>query len=52
MLMRPSIRSGEPAGPCPLFKLHDGRLRSIRILSRVTVTQEFENPYQDKIEAR
>ncbi|HTM49492.1 MAG TPA: VIT and VWA domain-containing protein [Bryobacteraceae bacterium] len=41
---------GEPAGPCPLE--HTGVKAEISgFLSRVTVTQEFRNPYQEKIEA-
>src|SRR4051812_23834459 len=49
MLM--SVKSnGEPAGPCPL-KHTDVKADISGFISRVTVTQEFENPYQEKIEA-
>src|SRR2546426_8357682 len=41
---------GEPAGSCPL-KHTDVKADISGFLSRVTVTQEFENPYQEKIEA-
>src|SRR6266849_1924360 len=41
---------GEPAGPCPL-KHTSVKADISGFLSRVTVTQEFENPYQEKIEA-
>jgi Ca-activated chloride channel homolog len=41
---------GEPAGPCPL-KHTDVKAEISGFLSRVTVTQEFENPYREKIEA-
>lgn len=41
---------GEPAGPCPLK--HTGVQADISgFISRVTVTQEFENPYPEKIAA-
>ncbi len=41
---------GEPVGPCPL-KHTDVKAEISGFLSRVTVTQEFENPYHEKIEA-
>jgi Ca-activated chloride channel family protein len=41
---------GEPAGPCPL-KHTDVKAEISGFFSRVTVTQEFENPYHEKIEA-
>src|SRR6476661_5235189 len=41
---------GEPAGPCPL-KHTDVKADISGFLSRVTLTQEFENPFQEKIEA-
>ncbi len=41
---------GEPAGPCPL-KHTDVKAEISGFISRVTVTQEFENAYQEKIEA-
>jgi hypothetical protein len=41
---------GERAGPCPL-KHSDVMADISGFVSRVTLTQEFENPYQDKIEA-
>src|SRR5690242_8145779 len=41
---------GEPQGPCPLR--HTGVKAEISgFLGRVTVTQDFENPYAEKIEA-
>ncbi len=46
-----SVKSdGEPVGPCPL-KHTDVKAEIAGFLSRVTVTQEFENPYPEKIEA-
>src|SRR5215471_10965234 len=42
--------NGEPAGPCPL-KHTDVKADISGFISRVTVTQEFENGYQEKIEA-
>jgi Ca-activated chloride channel homolog len=41
---------GKPAGLCPL-KHTDVKASISGFLARVTVTQEFENPYEDKIEA-
>lgn len=42
--------SGKPAGECPLR--HTAvRAEVSGFISRVTVTQEFENPFADKIEA-
>ena len=41
---------GEVAGLCPL-KHTDVKAEISGFLSRVVVTQEFENPYKDKIEA-
>jgi hypothetical protein len=41
---------GKPAGDCPL-KHTAVKAEVSGFLSRVTVTQEFENPYPDKIEA-
>jgi len=38
---------GEPAGPCPL-KHTDVKADISGFISRVTVTQEFENPYKEK----
>jgi len=43
-------KKGEPQGACPL-KHTDVKAEITGFLSRVTVTQEFENPYQEKIEA-
>jgi Ca-activated chloride channel family protein len=40
----------KPAGLCPL-KHTDVKATITGFLARVTVTQEFENPFQDKIEA-
>jgi Ca-activated chloride channel family protein len=42
--------SGKPAGICPL-KHTDVKAEISGFLSRVVVTQEFENPFKDKIEA-
>src|ERR1051325_2983382 len=42
--------SGKPLGVAPL-KHTDVRAEISGFLSRVTVTQEFENPFKDKIEA-
>ena len=42
--------NGEPAGPCPL-KHTDVKADISGFISRVTVTQEFENAYHEKIEA-
>jgi Ca-activated chloride channel homolog len=42
--------SGRPAGECPL-KHTAVRAEVSGFISRVTVTQEFENPFEDKIEA-
>ncbi len=39
-----------PSGPCPL-KHTDVKAEISGFLARVTVTQEFRNPYPDKIEA-
>jgi Ca-activated chloride channel family protein len=41
---------GQPAGLCPL-KHTDVQAEISGFLGRVTVTQEFENPFEDKIEA-
>ncbi len=41
---------GRPAGQCPL-KHTDVKAEVSGFLSRVTVTQEFENPFKEKIEA-
>jgi hypothetical protein len=41
---------GKPVGECPL-KHTDVKAEVSGFISRVTVTQEFENPYADKIEA-
>ena len=41
---------GEALGPCPL-KHTDVKAAIAGPMARVTVTQEFENPYPDKIEA-
>ncbi len=41
---------GEPLGPCPL-KHTAVKAEISGFLSRVAVTQEFENPYHEKIEA-
>jgi Ca-activated chloride channel family protein len=43
-------QSGKPAGLCPL-KHTDVKAEISGFLSRVVVTQEFENPFKDKIEA-
>jgi|GEM_PF-383402 len=42
--------NGKPAGACPL-KHTSVRAEISGFLSRVTVTQEFENPFTEKIEA-
>jgi Ca-activated chloride channel family protein len=42
--------SGKPRGACPL-KHTDVRAEISGFLSRVVVTQEFENPFKEKIEA-
>jgi Ca-activated chloride channel family protein len=42
--------SGNPVGQCPL-KHTDVKAEISGFLSRVVVTQEFENPFKDKIEA-
>ncbi|HYP54479.1 MAG TPA: VIT domain-containing protein, partial [Pyrinomonadaceae bacterium] len=41
---------GEPAGPCPL-KRTEVRAEVSGFISRVTVTQDFHNPFGEKIEA-
>ena len=41
---------GQPAGPCPL-KHTEVKTEISGFLARVTVTQHFENPFPDKIEA-
>ena len=41
---------GNPAGPCPL-KHTEVKTEISGFLARVTVTQHFENPFADKIEA-
>jgi len=41
---------GETAGPCPL-KHTDVKTEISGFIARVTVTQQFENPFSDKIEA-
>ncbi|HEY0546960.1 MAG TPA: VIT and VWA domain-containing protein [Pyrinomonadaceae bacterium] len=43
-------KDGKPAGMCPL-KHTDVKAEISGFLSRVVVTQEFENPFKDKIEA-
>lgn len=43
-------KAGKPAGACPL-KHTDVKAEISGFLSRVTVTQEFTNPFPDKIEA-
>ena len=43
-------KAGKPAGVCPL-KHTDVKAEISGFLSRVTVTQEFTNPFPDKIEA-
>jgi len=43
-------RSGKPKGDCPLTHT-DVRAEVSGFISRVTVTQEFENPFEEKIEA-
>ena len=43
-------KSGKPAGQCPL-KHTDVKAEISGFLSRVTVTQEFTNPFPEKIEA-
>jgi Ca-activated chloride channel family protein len=42
--------SGKPAGPCPL-KHTEVKTEISGSLARVIVTQQFENPFPDKIEA-
>lgn len=42
--------AGQPVGDCPL-KHTDVKAEISGFISRVTVTQEFENPFDDKIEA-
>lgn len=42
--------NGKPAGQCPL-KHTEVKAEVSGFISRVTVTQEFENPFADKIEA-
>src|SRR5215207_1402687 len=43
-------KDGKPAGECPL-KHTDVKAQVSGFLSRVTVTQEFENNFPNKIEA-
>lgn len=43
-------RAGKPAGLCPL-KHTDVKAEISGFISRVIVTQEFENPFKEKIEA-
>ena len=43
-------KDGHPAGECPL-KHTEVKAQVSGFLSRVTVTQDFENPFPDKIEA-
>ena len=43
-------RDGQPRAECPL-KHTDVKAEISGLLSRVTVTQEFHNPFQEKIEA-
>jgi Ca-activated chloride channel family protein len=43
-------RSGKPRGACPL-KHTDVEAEISGFIARVTVTQEFENPFSDKVEA-
>src|SRR5215510_12553467 len=42
--------SGKLAGPCPL-KHTDVKTEITGFIARVTLTQQFENPFPDKIEA-
>ena len=42
-------RNGQPRADCPL-KLTDVKAEVSGSLARVTVTQEFHNPFQEKIE--
>ncbi|HXM48656.1 MAG TPA: VIT domain-containing protein, partial [Pyrinomonadaceae bacterium] len=42
--------NGKPAGPCPL-KHTDVKTEISGFLARVIVTQQFDNPFADKIEA-
>ena len=43
-------KDGKPGAECPL-KHTEVKAQVSGFLSRVTVTQDFENPFQDKIEA-
>ncbi|HEY0004773.1 MAG TPA: VIT and VWA domain-containing protein, partial [Pyrinomonadaceae bacterium] len=43
-------KDGKPAGACPL-KHTDVKAEITGFLSRVIITQEFENPFKEKIEA-
>ncbi len=45
-----AFENGKPAGECPL-KHTTVKAEVSGFLSRVTVTQDFENPFKDKIEA-
>ncbi|HKR15025.1 MAG TPA: VIT and VWA domain-containing protein, partial [Pyrinomonadaceae bacterium] len=45
-----AFENGKPAGQCPL-KHTSVKAEVSGFLSRVTVTQDFENPFSDKIEA-
>ena len=45
-----AFADGKPAGECPL-KHTSVKAAVSGFLSRVTVTQDFENPFKDKIEA-
>lgn len=45
-----AFENGKPAGECPL-KHTSVKAEVSGFLSRVTVTQDFENPFSDKIEA-
>src|SRR5690349_15525291 len=49
-LLQALDKAGKPAGLCPL-KHTDVKAEISGFLSRVTVTQEFTNPFPDKIEA-
>ena len=48
--LRASDASGKPVGECPL-KHTTVKAEVSGFISRVTVTQDFENPFTEKIEA-
>ena len=48
--LRALDETGKPAGECPL-KRTEVKAEVSGFISRVTVTQDFENPFADKIEA-